>query len=119
MCVGISCGNGFQKALNQNSFYYLRGKRNAVSRSWLEANDWKIKVYQTLRPVRERTNVEHEDIYYSGYFQLQKELYPTDEDIIYLSVYCTPLGISAETASGDDLKNYIESELNLTMEVSL
>lgn len=114
MFIGIETGNGFERALNRNSFYNIFGKRKQVSLNWLKSNDWKIKVYQTLENVKEHTNVAENDILYSGFIPLNKHLY-TDDVVIQLKF--TEHGITATTASSSEVKNIIEDNILLRSEV--
>lgn len=116
MSYGIELNNGFEIALNRNSIYNVPGKRKYISISWLKDNDWKIKVYQTLDYVREHSNTRNVGILYSGFIQLNKEMYPTEEDVV-LQLRYTSQGIVAATASANEIKNIIE-EVNLKSEVN-
>ncbi len=115
MHVGIEIGKGFEKALNRNSFYNIPGKRKQISTDWLNSNQWRIKVYQTMQTVREHTDVGHENILYTGYLQLNKKLYPKDEDIV-IQLKFTTAGIVASTSSTQELKQVIEDTIFLTSE---
>ncbi|MDE5834889.1 MAG: Hsp70 family protein, partial [Ruminococcus sp.] len=117
MCIGIEIGNGFEKALNRNSIYNVAGKRKQISRNWLNKNNWKIKLYQTLESVREHADTNNENILYSGYIQLNKELYSTGKDDIIIQLKFTRQGIVATTACDGDIRNIIEDNIILKSEV--
>lgn len=119
MCIGIVYGNGFEMALHRNSFYYAPGKRKQLQRKWLENNNWKIKVYQTLDQVREHANVDQEGIFFAGYIQLNKNLYASSKEDVYISLLYTPNGIVANTAMSNEIKQLIEEHIPLTTEVSV
>ena len=114
MFVGIEIGNGFERALNRNSFYNIFGKRKQVSLNWLKSNDWKIKVYQTLENVKEHTDVSGNNILYSGFIPLNKHLYKDD---VVIQLKFTEQGITAATASSSEIKNIIEDNILLRSEV--
>ena len=115
MCIGIDLGKGFERALNRNSFYGMRGRRIALIKSVLEQNNWKIKVYQTLKDVRNHAETNTKDMYYAGYVQLNPNFY--ENNTIYLRLYCMPDGICAETASEENINQLIETSLTLKVEV--
>ncbi len=116
MNIGISVGSGFEKVLNRNSFYNVYGKRKQISIEWLNSNDWKINVYQTLDAVREHTKLDNENILYSGCIRLDRNLYEEDEDIV-IQLKQTHCGIAATTASADEITNIIEENIPLKSEV--
>lgn len=116
MHVGIEVGKGFEKALNRNSFYNIPGKRKQISISQLESSKWRIKVYQTLKSVREHTDVNQKEILYAGYLQLNKDLYPKDEEVV-IQLKFTTAGIVASTSSMQEIKQVIEEPIFLTAEV--
>ncbi|MDE6832774.1 MAG: Hsp70 family protein [Ruminococcus sp.] len=117
MNIGIEIGHGFEKALNRNSVYNVCGKRKYISLRWLAENNWKIKVYQTLKSVREHSDINNEDILYAGYIQLNKDLYRTEEDDIVIQLKFTRQGVVAITASAVDVQNIIENKIILKSEV--
>ena len=117
MNFGIELSNGFEIVLNRNSIYNIPGKRKHISIKWLNDNGWRIKVYQTLNSVREHSNTQNEGILYSGFIQLNKEMYPSKEDVV-LQLKFTKKGISATTASAIEVKNIIEEDILLKSEVN-
>ena len=117
MNIGIEIGNGFEKALNRNSFYNISGKRKQIKRKWLEANGWKFKVYQTLETVREHTDVNDENILYSGIIELNRDLYTDNEEDIIIQLRLTTSGIVAVAASVQEVKNIVEDNILLSSEV--
>ncbi len=119
MMVGIAIKNGFEKALNRNSFYNLPGKRKDLSIEWLKANNWKIKVYQTLCELREHTKLDDENILYCGFIQLNPKLYQSCSTGVVIQLKYTPYGIVADTAYAEEITNHIEENVPLSIEVSL
>ena len=117
MAFGIDLGRGFEKALNRNSVYNIPGKRKQISYAWLEANDWRIKIYQTLEIVREYTDVTDDGILFSGFIQLNKNMYSDCDGDIVIQLRYTADGITIATASLSDIKNTIEDNLSLNLEV--
>ncbi|MDE6501897.1 MAG: hypothetical protein K2L10_07410 [Ruminococcus sp.] len=117
MFIGIEIGNGFEKALNRNSIYNVAGKRKQISRNWLNKNNWKIKLYQTLESIREYADTNNENILYSGYIQLNKELYSKNKDDIIIQLKFTRQGIVTTTACDGDIRNIIEDNIILKSEV--
>ena len=117
MAFGLDLGRGFEKALNRNSVYNIPGKRKQISYAWLEANDWRIKIYQTLEIVREYTDVTDEGILFSGFIQLDKYMYSECDGDIVIQLRYTADGITIATASLSDIKNTIEDNLSLNLEV--
>lgn len=116
MSFGIDIGNGFESVLKRNSFYHIPGKRKQLSRTKLEKNRWKIKVYQTIETVRERSNVQQEGILFAGFIQLDPTRYKQDGDICMQFQY-TADGLVASTAYVNELKHYIDENILLSTEV--
>lgn len=117
MAFGIDLGRGFEKALNRNSFYNSPGRRRQISYYWLEANNWRIYVYQTLERVREHTDVTADGILYSGFFQLDENMYNECDGDIVIQLRYTTDGLTLAAASLSDIKNIIEDNLSLKLEV--
>ncbi len=119
MSFGIDVGNGFESVLNRNSFFNVPGKRKQLSRSCLEKNNWRIRVYQTMSSVasvREHSDVKQEGFLYAGYIQLDPNKYSQDGDICLLFKY-TKYGLVASTTYIQDLKQYIDDGVLLSTEV--
>ena len=119
MAFGIDVGNGFESVLNRNSFFNVPGKRKQLSRSCLEKNNWRIRVYQTMSSVasvREHSDVKQEGFLYAGYIQLDPNKYSQEGDICLLFKY-TKYGLVASTTYIQDLKQYIDDGVLLSAEV--
>lgn len=120
MRFGVELGNGFEIALNRNSFFNSYGKRKYVTRDWLNKNKWTIKVYQTIendKLVREHSSVDNKGVLYSGRILLNKALYSSNNEDIVVRMKFTQQGIVAETALSGEIKDVIEENIPLYSEV--
>lgn len=75
-------------------------------------------MYQSLKSVREHSDTHNENILYSGFIQLNKDLYPTEEEDVVLQLKFTKQGIVATTASSVEIKNIIAECILLKSEVN-
>ena len=115
MSIGVDLGKGFEVVLNRNTFYSAKGKRKQISLEYLERNNYRIKIYQTLNNTR-HAEITDEGILYAGFFELDGSLY--DAESIYVRLSQTKDGLIMETMQMQDNDyNVIESCLELRTEV--
>lgn len=115
MSIGVDLGKGFEIALNRNTFYSAKGKRKQISVDYLEQNNWRIRIYQTLDNTR-RAGITDEGVLYAGFFEPDSSLY--DKDSIYIRLSQTKDGLIMETMQMKDNEyEIIEPCLKLRTEV--